>query len=143
VVPVSYSGNRGIGLESIPSVQIPINPPPKSPSMPSINTITPSASQTGATGAASQQEVELSSLTGTALTNSVITGIKNIFNLQDNLSNVSQSVIVNSLNDLYSQYPQLSKSQFLTLYTRATNNLTGYSPLTVQAIKVKLNSELE
>jgi hypothetical protein len=128
----------------------PINPPSKSPSRPSVNTVVPNSvlnprSSTGSTGTTggtqTTQTQDLSSLTGSALDNSVISGIKSAFNgTNDKTSDFS--TVINSIVDLYSKYPQINKDKFLGLYDKATNGLIGYSAISISGIKSKITSQL-
>ena len=145
VVITSGSSSSAIGLDNIPSIQRPINPPSKSPNRPSILTVSPSSlnssgtNTTGVTGDRNQQ-ADLGTLNGTALDNSVISGIKKVFNDSPELTDFS--FYVNSLVDIYSKYPQIDKTKYLDLYSNATNNLLLYSPDFVESIKDKLSSQI-
>ena len=161
VVPTSSSS--AIGLESLPVIKRPINTPLRSPNKPSVNSLNPaSLLNSGATGGniTSQTTVDLSSLSGTALDNSVVSGIKavfdtgnspnsnplnqfGIFNLPSSSSGSDSSSYVSSLVDLYSKYPQITKNKFLTLYTKATNNPNSYSASFISSIKLKLTTQLD
>jgi hypothetical protein len=150
--------------EAIPPViKRPIVGAPKTPNRPSVNTLTPaSLLNLGATGGTptTQTVTDLSSLTGIALDNSVITGIKSvfdegtgtnqnsssqfgIFNLPSNSTGSDSSFYVTSLVDLYSKYPQITKDKFLGLYSKATNNLNSYSPTFISSIKLKVSVQLD
>ena len=94
---------------------------------------------TGVTGDRNQQ-ADLGTLNGTALDNSVISGIKKVFNDSPELTDFS--FYVNSLVDIYSKYPQIDKTKYLDLYSNATNNLLSYSPDFVESIKTKLSSQI-
>jgi hypothetical protein len=94
------------------------------------------------------------------LDNSIITGIKSIFdtginaspspisnqfgvfNLPDNPSPSDSLGIVTSLVDLYTKYPQITKTKYLDLYTKATNNLSGYSNTFITGTKLKLTAQI-
>ena len=148
-----------------PVIQRPINSPPKAPNTPSIASLVPSSvlNSQGSTGG-SQTTSDLSSLTGTALNNSVITGIKKIFNdllsgapasslnaatafgssfLLGNSGGNDSSTYVNALVDLYSKYPQLNENKYLGLYDTATNNIPSYSSLFISSIKNKLRLQID
>jgi hypothetical protein len=159
------SSSSAIGLEGLPVIKRPINPPAKSPAKPSVNTLKPASSfdvssALGTTGSNQSQGDILSSLTGTALDNSIITGIKNIFS-QNSTGSISTSqqgfgfnfasptsnftdlnIIVDQLVDLYSKYPQTTKNKFLGLYSNATNNINGYSILDISTIKNRLTIQI-
>jgi hypothetical protein len=145
VVITSGSSSSAIGLDNIPTIQRPINPPSKSPNRPSILNVSPSflnssgTNTTGATGDRNQQ-ANLGTLNGTALDNSVISGIKRVFN--DSPALVDSNFYVNSLVDLYSKYPQIDKTKYLDLYSKATNNLLSYSPDFIESIKTKLSLQI-
>jgi len=146
-VPVRSSD---ISIESQPVIKRPIPGPPKSPNKPSINRLNPpSIGGTGSNGNGSttttQTVTDLSSLTGIALNNSVITGIKSIFNeinggtQQDG----DASPYVNALVNLYAKYPQLTKDSFLDSYSKATFKFPNYSSIYIVGIKSKLQSQLD
>ena len=144
VVTIPTSSSSAIGLESLPVIKRPILGPSKSPNRPSVNTLTPaSLLNLGATGGTptAQTVTDLSSLTGTALDNSVITGIKSIFN-SGNQKSGDGSTYVNDLVDLYSKYPQVTEDKFLGLYDKATFNILNYSVSYIQSLKDKLKSQL-
>jgi hypothetical protein len=142
VVPTS--SNSAIGLESLPVIKRPINAPLRSPNKPSVNSLVPASSlNAGTTGGnnTTQTTGDLSALTGTALDNSIISGIKSAFNgTNDKISDFS--TVVNSIVDLYSKYPQINKDKFLGLYDKATNGLIGYSAISISRIKSKITSQL-
>ena len=144
VVTIPTSSSSAIGLESLPVIKRPITGPPKSPNKPSVNRLTPS-SLLGleATGGkpTTQTITDLSSLTGTALDDSIIKGIKSIFN-SGNQKSGDGSTYVNDLVDLYSKYPQVTEDKFLGLYDKATFNILNYSVSYIQSLKDKLKSQL-
>jgi len=144
VVTIPTSSSSAIGLESLPVIKRPILGPSKSPNRPSVNTLTPaSLLNLGATGGKSipQTVTDLSSLTGTALDDSIIKGIKSIFN-SGNQKSGDGSTYVNDIVDLYSKYPQVSKDKFLGLYDKATFNILNYSVSYIQSLKDKLKFQL-
>ena len=144
VVTIPTSSSSAIGLESLPVIKRPILGPSKSPNRPSVNTLTPaSLLNLGATGGKSipQTVTDLSSLTGTALDDSIIKGIKSIFN-SGNQKSGDGSTYVNNIVDLYSKYPQVSKDKFLGLYDKATFNILNYSVSYIQSLKDKLKFQL-
>lgn len=135
-----------VSIESSPVIKRPIVGPPKSPNKPSINKLNPPGIVgPGLNGNVPQTTTDLSSLTGIALNNSVITGIKSIFNeinggtQQDG----DASPYVNALVNLYAKYPQLSKDNFLDNYSKATFKLPNYSSIYIAGIKSKLQSQLD
>ena len=139
VVPVPEKINIS-PVEISPVIRRPINSPSKSPSKPSVNTVVPNSVLTS-TGTQTTQTQDLSSLTGSDLDNSVISGIKSAFNgTNDKTSDFS--TVVNSIVDLYSKYPQINKDKFLGLYDKATNGLIGYSAISISGIKSKIASQL-
>jgi hypothetical protein len=148
-------------IETVPVIKRPINPTPKSPNTPSVNTVVPASllNTTGATGGTTtvSSSTDLSSLTGNALDNSVISGIKSVFDTTSVSASINpfagfgvtspsgvtdSSSFVSSLVNLYSKYPQISKDKFLSLYSRATNNLNSYTPSFISDVKLKLTMQL-
>ena len=133
-----------ISIEREPVIKRPILGPSKSPNRPSVNTLTPaSLLNLGATGGIARVSVSIdpSTLTGTALDDSIISGIKTIFNAGTEASGNISSYISN-LIDLYAKYPQATKTKFLLLYSRATANILNYSPTYITEIKDKLDPQL-
>jgi hypothetical protein len=128
----------------------PINPPSKSPSRPSVNTVVPNSilnprSSTGSTGTTGTtggtQNQDLSSLSGSSLDNSIISGIKSSFSgIDDRTSDISP--VINSLLDLYTKYPQINKTKFLDLYDRAINGISGYSGDFLSKVRSGVNSQI-
>ena len=154
--------------EISPVLRRPINPPSKSPSRPSVNTVVPNSvlnprSSTGSTGTTGgTQTQDLSSLSGSSLDNSVIAEIKKVFNdlsgaapssgpslFSGSAINIGSgggndnSTYVNSLVDLYSKYPQLTKIKYLDLYSKATTNIPPYTALFINSIRLKVSSQIE
>ena len=145
-----------------PVLQRPINVPIGAPNTPSLGTIVPSSVlNSGSTGGNSTSP-ELSTLTGTALDNSVISGIKKVFNdLSGTAPSATPSLFagsainigsgggndsssyVNALVDLYSKYPQLTKAKYLNLYAKATTSIPPYTPLFINSIKLKVTSQID
>jgi hypothetical protein len=139
--PIITDVSANPDITTTPIIQRPINVSKGAPIISALGSLTPSSvPNSGATGG-NQTPPELSTLTGTALDNSVISGIKSAFNgTNDKTSDFS--TVVNSIVDLYSKYPQINKDKFLGLYDKATNGLIGYSAISISGIKSKITSQL-
>ena len=139
--PIITDVSANPDITTTPIIQRPINVSKGAPIISALGSLTPSSvPNSGATGG-NQTPPELSTLTGTALDNSVISGIKSAFNgTNDKTSDFS--TVVNSIVDLYSKYPQINKDKFLGLYDKATNGLIGYSAISISRIKSKITSQL-
>lgn len=135
-----------VSIGSSPVIKRPIAGPPKSPNKPSINKINPPGIVgPGLNGNVPQTTTDLSSLTGIALNNSVITGIKSIFNEINGGTQQSgdASPYVDALVNLYAKYPQLSKAIFLDSYSKATFKIPNYLPTYIESIKAKVTSQID
>lgn len=148
-------------IQTSPIIQRPINSPIKAPNISALGSLTPSSVQNSGSTGGNQTPPELSTLTGTALDNSVIAGIKKVFNdlagtpstptslFSGSAINIGSgggndnSTYVNALVDLYSKYPQLTKIKYLGLYSKATTSIPPYTPLFINSIRLRLSSQID
>jgi hypothetical protein len=145
-----------------PIIQRPINVPIGAPNISALGSLTPSSVPNSGSTGGNQTPPELSTLSGTALDNSVIAGIKKVFNdlsgtapssgpslFSGSAINIGSgggndnSTYVNALVDLYSKYPQLTKIKYLGLYSKATTSIPPYTPLFINSIRLKVSSQID
>jgi hypothetical protein len=160
--PIITDVSANPDITPTPIIQRPINVSTGAPIISALGSLTPSSvPNSGATGG-NQTPPELSTLTGTALDNSVIAGIKKVFNdlsgtapssgpslFSGSAINIGSgggndnSTYVNALVDLYSKYPQLTKIKYLGLYSKATTSIPPYTPLFINSIRLKVSSQID
>jgi len=145
-----------------PIIQRPINVSTGAPIISALGSLTPSSVPNSGAAGGNQTPPELSTLTGIALDNSVIAGIKKVFNdlsgtapsatptlFSGSAINIGSgggndsSTYVDSLVDLYSKYPQLTKIKYLGLYSKATTSIPPYTPLFINSIRLKVSSQID
>ena len=159
--PITPDVSVNPDIQANPIIQRPINVPKGAPIISALGSLTPSSIPNSGSTGGNQTPPELSTLTGTALDNSVIAGIKKVFNDLVGTSSTPTSLFsgsainigsgggndnstyVNALVDLYSKYPQLTKIKYLGLYSKATTSIPPYTPLFINSIRLKLSSQID